>query len=502
MPGVRVLYGSKDSYELQIPAINEIESIFGIKWANKIWDGHANPPEIPGNVELGKKLSEIVGSDNVFLDASIRLKHSLGMSSPEILDVRNSNFPAIVGAVVTPDEKDIIPLLAFLESMKIHGVIYGGGTSVNGSLQSKKNAETVAISTERLRKLNISEDYAVVGSGWKGFELENNLNACGYTLGHFPESMEGSTLGGWIATKAAGQESNYYGSIEDRLLAVSIMRSDGVVADTISPRESAGLMAKDVAAGSEGKFGIITEAAVKLDRLPTKRFYRTFVVESFEAGIAFLRNMKEIPAITRLSDGVETEFSMKNSRDSIGLKYVRKVVRMRKFIDPSLLITIDNNQDRITKPPRSISIGSSPGKIWERDRYERPYLGNELWMRGIVPDTLETSARWENLVELYNSTISLFKKLQGERKFRGFIMSHISHVYPQGACIYFTFAIKSNKEPDDLIAIRDAMLSNFIRMGSPVTHHHGPGKLMRKFVDGNKLHMQSLLRDPVFSEVG
>ncbi|MCL5441957.1 MAG: hypothetical protein M1468_04750, partial [Candidatus Thermoplasmatota archaeon] len=219
-------------------------------------------------------------------------------------------------------------------------------------------------------------------------------------------------------------------------------------------------------------------------------------------GIAFLRNMKEIPAITRLSDGVETEFSMKNSRDSIGLKYVRKVVRMRKFIDPSLLITIDNNQDRITKPPRSISIGSSPAKIWERDRYKRPYLGNELWMRGIVPDTLETSARWENLVELYNSTISLFKTLQGERKFRGFIMSHISHVYPQGACIYFTFAIKSNKEPDDLIAIRDAMLSNFIRMGSPVTHHHGPGKLMRKFVDGNKLHMQSLLRDPVFSEVG
>ena len=502
MPGVRVLYGSKDGYELQITAINEIESIFGIKWAEKIWDGLANPPEVPGNIELGKELSEIVGNDNVFLDASTRLKHSLGMSSPEILGIRNGKFPVIVDAVVAPGYEDIIPLLAFLESRKMHGIIYGGGTSVNGSLQSQKGAATVSISTERLRKFQISDSYAVIGTGWKGMELEKKLNSSGYTMGHFPESMEGSTLGGWIATKAAGQESNYYGSIEDRLLAVRIIRSDGDLADTISPRESAGLMAKDIATGSEGKFGIITEAAVKLDSLPLKRYYRSFIVENFETGIAFLKNMKAIPAISRLSDGMETEFSMKNSRDSIGLKYVRKMVKIRKFSNPSLLITIDNKQDRITKPPGSISIGSSPAKIWERDRYDRPYLGNELWMRGIVPDTLETSARWENLVELYHSTISLFKTLQGERKFHGFIMSHISHVYPQGACIYFTFAIKSNKEPDDLIAIRDAMLSNFIRMGSPVTHHHGPGNLMRKFVDSRKLQMQSLLGDPVFSEVG
>ncbi|MHB1708369.1 MAG: FAD-binding oxidoreductase [Thermoplasmataceae archaeon] len=501
MPGVRVLYGSRDRYELQDPAIYEIESIFGIKWTEKVWDGTVQPPHVSANTGLGKELSEIVGSDKVSLDASTRLKHSFGMSSPEILDIRNGKFPVIVDAVVTPDDEDIIPLLAFLESRKIRGVVYGGGTSVNGSLQSQKDGVTVSISTERLRKLQISENYAVLGSGWKGLELENELNSSGYTLGHFPESMEGSTLGGWIATKAAGQESNYYGSIEDRLLAVRILRSDGVLADTISPRESAGLMAKDIAAGSEGKFGIITEAAVRLDRLPLKRYYRSFIVESFEAGIAYLRNMKAIPAISRLSDGVETEFSLLNSRNSLGLKYVRRIVRMKKFSNPSILIMVDNDQDRITKPSGSFSIGSSPAKIWEKDRYERPYLGNELWMHGIVPDTLETSARWENLAELYRSTVSLFKTLQSERKFQGFIMSHISHVYPQGACIYFTFAIKSNKEPDDLIAIRDAMLANFIRIGSPVTHHHGPGNLMRKFVEGSKLHMQSLLRDPVFSEV-
>ena len=502
MPGVRVLYGSMDGYELQATAVEEIESVFGIRWPEKPWDGMTQPPDVPPNIDLKKELSEILGRDRVFIDASTRLKHSLGMSSPEILGVRNGKYPVIVDAVVIPDDKDILPLLAFLESRKIHGIIYGGGTSVNGSLQSQKGAATISISTERLRKLQISENYAVIGSGWKGFELENELNSSGYTMGHFPESMEGSTLGGWIATKAAGQESNYYGSIEDRLLSVRMLRSDGTLADTISPRESAGLMAKDIATGSEGKFGIITEAAVKLDRLPLKRYYRSFIVESFEAGIAFLRNMKSIPAISRLSDGVETEFSLKNSRDSFGLKYVRRIVRMRKFSDPSILIMVDNDQDRITKPPRSISIGSSPAKTWERDRYKRPYLGNELWMHGIVPDTLETSARWENLAELYRSTVSLFRRLQNERKFRGFIMSHISHVYPQGACIYFTFAIKSNKEPDDLIAIRDAMLANFIRMESPVTHHHGPGNLMRKFEESSKLHMQSLLRDPVFSEVG
>ena len=499
MSAIRVLYGDRDTYGVQKSAADEIESIFGIKWDTIAWDGKVEVPDVPTNNDLGNDLSAVLGKEKVSLDPSVRLKHSFGLSSIEVEMIREGKYPDIVDAVVEPDKEDLPKLMAFLKTNGIRSIIFGGGTSVNGSLLFRRNGRTVAISVNRMKAFRLLENLAVVGSGWKGLELEKKLNESGFTTGHFPESMLSSTVGGWIATKAAGQESNYYGSIENRVTGVSLVRSDGQLEDIMSPRESSGLMARDLAIGSEGRFGLISEATIKVDRLPARRYYRSFIVRDFEAGIEYMRGLDKIPALVRMSDAAETEFSFKNTEESFGLRYVRKRIAMKGFREPCLMIMIDNDQDRITRPDNSIPLGKSPAVMWERDRYERPYLGNELWKRGIVPDTLETSALWHNMVELHRSTVGCFEDIRKERGIRGFIMSHISHLYRQGACIYFTFAIRSGDELDDISAVRDAILKNFISHGSPVTHHHGPGTLMRKYEDREKLNMQLKFTDPVFA---
>jgi len=501
MPAVRVLYGTRDKYEIHPAAVREIESIFGIKWSGILWDGKVQVPDLPEDNKLKEDLSGILDQDKISLDPERRLIHSFGLSSVEIAGLKAGRYPEIVDAVVEPEAKDLPGLIAFLKSRKIYSIIYGGGTSVNGSLHYKRKGLTIAISTDRLKEYRVVDNIAIVGSGWKGGELEKKLNESGLTAGHFPESMLASTVGGWVATKAAGQESNYYGSIEDRTIGAVVVRSDGIIRDTISPRESSGLMAKDIALGSEGRYGVITEVALKVQSLPEKRFYRAFILRDFESGIDYMKKLDGIPAVVRLSDAEETGFSLNNNEESFGIRYVRSRIRSMGFEKPCLIIMIDNDQDRIVKPPRSISLGRSPAVTWERDRFERPYLGNELWKRGIIPDTLETSAIWDNMATLHSTTLSEFEKVREARGFRGFIMSHISHVYKQGACIYFTFAIMSGNEIEDLSAVREAILNNFMTQGSPVTHHHGPGTLMRKYVEKNRIAMQALLMDPIFSEV-
>ncbi|MEM0156367.1 MAG: FAD-binding oxidoreductase [Thermoplasmataceae archaeon] len=499
MSAIRVLYGDRDTYGVQKSAVEEIESIFGIKWNAMIWDGKAEVPDLPDDAQLENDLSAVVGREKVSMDHAARLKHSFGLSSIEVEMLREGKYPEIVDAVVEPDKEDLPKLMAFLKSKNIRSIIYGGGTSVNGSILFRRSGKTIAISVGRLKEFRLLENIATVGSGWKGLELERKLNESGYTTGHFPESILSSTVGGWIATKAAGQESNYYGSIENRVVGASLVRSDGHLEDVLSPRESSGLMARDIALGSEGRFGLISEAAIKVDRLPVTRYYRSFIVRDFASGIHYMRNLDKIPALVRMSDAAETEFSFKNTAESFGLRYVRRRISGKGFREPCLMIMIDNDQNRITRPENSISLGRFPAVTWERDRYERPYLGNELWKRGIVPDTLETSALWTNMLELHRSTVEIFEKMRKEREIRGFIMSHISHLYKQGACVYFTFAIRSDNVLEDISALRDAMLENFISHGSPVTHHHSPGTLMRKFENREKLNMQSKFIDPLFA---
>ena len=493
-----VFFGSSN-YNINENTAKFIEKLFDINWNNIIWDGNVNIPYAGVDGELQKILLNCINIENISFDPMDRLKHSIGKSSIEILDSRLSVLPKIVDAVVYPDYNEVYNLLKTLKKENMHITVYGGGTSVTGGLISKYsgNGRTISIDTSRFKKIELNDGMAICGSGFTGRELEEILNTKVKTMGNFPESFNYSTVGGWISTRESGQESNQYGDIENMVCSVELARSDGLFSDPYLPRFSSGISVKDVAMGSEGKCGIILNAGIKVHDLPEKRHYYSYFFKSFKDGVKSIREMRKFPTILRLSDETETEFLFLSQDNSMVKNIFDKYLSLRNVNKGSLLILINNNNG-FKKPVNGIYSGKTIAKIWENTRYERPYFGNVLWKHGLVPDTLETSVSWENIIKLYDEAILTFNNSIKNLNITGIIMSHISHFYINGCAIYFTFIIKTDKT-DDLIKIRKNMVNTFISNGGSITHHHGLGKYFEEFAGNNAMFINSL-RDDVFDK--
>lgn len=494
---VPVLYGPEDSGNFRSSA-EYVAAKLGITLENA-WDGFADQ-EIPDTPESTRKeLLEFVPESNISFRPEDRYSHSLGMSSPEILMSRNSSIRGFVDAVLYPDYKIAGDLLRELHARNYRAVIYGGGTSVSGSLQVSNGEKVVSIDTKFFRQLHIEPGYAVIGSGYVGMEVEKRLNSFGYTLGNFPESMLHSTVGGWVATKATGQESNLYGGIEKLVLGVNLATSSGQFSDGEFPRKSTGLDFKDMAIGSEGKYGLITDVAMKLFRVPEKRYFSSYVYRSFEDGINAFSRSGRFPAVARLSDELETDFALKTAGDGALASLFRRYVNFRTGGKGALLIVVNNDFAVTPVLTNSISTGSVPAKSWLKGRFSRPGIANVLWKGGLVPDTLETSTTWDNLYPLYRKARGTFYRLRDDMGFRGEIMAHVSHLYSSGACVYFTFIIKAEDNLKALMKVRDELINCFVSNGGTVTHHHGKGPLFREHMDRELEEFQGRLADPLFS---
>lgn len=467
----------------------------------EIWDGEAEVgfPETSGDIV--DELKSFIPVEDLEFDTGMRFQHSLGKSSPEILLAKHSKIERIVDAIVYPHHKSAQDILSGLLSRGYSAIIYGGGSSVSGSLLVGKQDKVVSIDTRKLHGIQFGQNLVTMGAGWTGAEAEALVNKYGYTIGNFPESFSRSTLGGWVSTKATGQESNHYGGIENMVLAVKLVTSRGIIQDSVLPRRSSGLDARDIALGSDGKFGLLTEVTLKLWRIPEKRYFSSRIYRSFMEGIEALSHSDRFPAVARLSDELETEFALSSSGDSTSARLFRRYIKLRGFSGGSLLIMMNN--DAVFNPVSadSISGGSIPAKKWKEGRYTRPNLANQLWKGGLVPDTLETSTTWSNLYQLYSRTRGEFYSMRDSMGFRGEIMAHVSHMYRTGACIYFTFILRADDEIGVLDKVRDGLIRTFTENGGSVTHHHGVGAFFRKYVDSSLLEMQDRLADPLFRRV-
>lgn len=493
---VPVLYGPDSSKDYS-EELRFVGSRLG-KELGEVWDGCTDQdfPETPE--KLRNTLLSFLDEKDVSFVTSERISHSLGKSSPEILLAKHGAIPGIVDAVVYPSLENAGSVLAGLKEREFSAVIYGGGTSVSGSLLMTGKSPVVSIDTSRLKGMAMGEWFAVFGSGMTGQEAEREANRHGYTLGNFPESFRHSTLGGWVATKEVGQESNQYGGIERMLMGVRMVTSSGEMEDRLVPRESAGLAAKDIALGSDGRYGLITEVTLRVFRIPRHRYYSSRIYQSFKEGIDALSRTNRFPSVARLSDEVETEFALKTAGDSGMVKLYRKYVSMRGYSRGSLLIVVNNEVDIQPVKAISMSAGSAPARSWMKNRFERPGVANALWKYGLVPDTLETSATWDRLYVLYEAVRKKFNMLKEELGFSGEIMAHISHLYREGACIYFTYIIESGNEISDLERIRKGLVDTFLAIGGAITHHHGYGKYFSEYVEPEIARLQSKLEDPLF----
>jgi len=454
---------------------------------------------------LGRKalvrLERVVGAGAVSTRLPDRVVHAAGKGYPDLVRMREAKGFSLPDAVVWPgDAAEVAGVLELCSRKGIAVVPFGGGTSVVGGVEplSGEHRRVITLDTSRLRQV-ISIDrlsrVARLGAGLRGPEAEYALKAQGLTLGHFPQSFEYSTVGGWVATRSAGQASSGYGRIDDLVRGVRLVAPEGDLTLKARPASAAGPDLRELVVGSEGAFGVITDAELEVAPHPEEVRYEAFVFPGFEAGSRGLRELAQEelqPEVTRLSDEDETEFYLA----AAGLEGTRRTVLERYLsargveLRTCALAVLGWEGERgssqrrrsaamdIIRRSGGVSIGTGPGRTWARGRFEGPYLRDELMSRGVMVETLETATTWANVEHLY---VAVRSALQEEAPVVG---CHISHVYPTGCCLYFTFLAR--QEPGDLLGqwerVKRSACEGIVGAGGTITHHHGIGADHRRYL--------------------
>jgi len=468
---------------------------------NEIWSGYVDPGDLPRSEELAQILEKYVAEDRISFDPAIRVKHSIGMGGADYARILDGGLGRIVDAVIFPNEEEVSNILRSGER-SIEIVIYGGGTSVTGGVTPQgKKKYSVSLDTSNLNFLKVDPSNLIieVGAGVAGPKAEEEATRFGLTLGNFPESFYFSTIGGWISTNAAGQESNRYGRTRDMVIGVKMETPVGGFEDKVTPGESAFFKVADIAVGSEGNFGVVTRAWLRLSPRPGRLYYRTYMFPSFRDGLLSLRRSFSSgikPMISRLSDDVETSLYLDSAGDSLLVRVFRRYVSARMHgRDGSMLVVVSEKRDDLNFQG-GINIGAIPAKYWYRERYLRPLVYNSLLKMGIVAETIETSAKWDLLGEIYDSSRKIFEEIVNDMRINAILMCHASHQYLTGSVLYFTFLFHTEKNREEkLREIRDALLKNIISKGGALSHHHGIGTLQNKFLADYKGSTLSLIRE-------
>ncbi len=344
-----------------------------------------------------------------------RLAHSRGQGLPDILRLRVGAVPVAPDAVVRPADRDQV--VRVLEGCAHAGVVvvpWGGGTSVTGGVNppgGERPAVSLALDhLAGLFRLDTESGLATVGAGTTGPALEAALAHHGFTLGHFPQSWELSTVGGWIVTRSSGQESLGYGRIEDMVAGLDLVAPGGALSLPPLPASAAGPDLRHLVLGSEGRLGIVTEATLRVRRRPDELIVDTALLPSWQAGSAAARDLTRcgLPlTLLRLSDPDETQVAMAvGLAGSPAATLVRGVLRLRGMSRNACLLLTGASGDReptrrllgrarlVVRRYGGMVLGRRPGRHWREDRFRHPYLRDALLDRGIATDTLETAAPW------------------------------------------------------------------------------------------------------------
>jgi len=449
---------------------------------------------VPPSVLSSNLLSEIrgiVGDENLSDDGRTRVTHAMGKGYKDLVRLRTGRLTRLPDIVVFPPSDDAVRrLLQFAQRKRCAVIPFGGGTSVVGGLEA--HAEFPATIVLDLRRMNrvlsidVESGRATAEAGICGPDLERQLNEKGLTLGHFPQSWEFSTLGGWIATRASGGLSNRYGNMEDLLLGVRLISPVRTLEVPTLPRDSHGPSLKELILGSEGALGVITQATVRVHPLPTIYRYASRLFRTFADGVAALRAMardEALPDMAYLADPEETSFAAAGA----GLPS-EKASTGRPLLEGSLLLMgFEGTRERVGHRRRravryalrtSTSLGSGPAERWSRERFGLPYLRDSLLDHGILVDTVETAASWSDLVQVYEAGKTAIQGALVRDGTAGVVLSHVSHAYPDGASLYYTFLAlqREGQEIEQWERIKAAVTEAFLAAGAALSHHHGIGE--------------------------
>jgi alkyldihydroxyacetonephosphate synthase len=443
-------------------------------------------------------------------DAEDRLRHARGQSLPDWIALRSGKSMAYPDGVAYPSsDEEVRLLLSFARQNEIKVIPYGGGTSVVGHINPiPGDAPVLTMDMSRLNRLVVLDETShlvTFEAGVTGPEIENQLNARGYTLGHFPQSFELSTLGGWIASRSSGQQSYHYGRIENLFAGGHLETLLGEIDLPSQPASAAGPDLKQIVLGSEGRLGIVTRATMRVRMFPeTESFYGVFF-HNWEQGITAVREIAQAGvgvSMLRLSNAMETTTTLALSGKDSLVKWAGRGLRMVGFNDERSLLIFGITGDRrqanharqealeIIRAHGGLMTGTAIGKMWQKSRFYAPYLRNTLWERGYALDTLETAVPWAEVLATALETQKVIREGLAEMGEKVLVFAHLSHVYNDGASIYITYVFRRAENPEEALqrwqVLKGVASQVIVAHGGTISHQHGVGLDHAPYLEAEK----------------
>ena len=451
--------------------------------------------------EILNKFIEIVGDENIKTDDFSRANHSYGKCYFDLLKLRKGDIPTPPDAVLYPrTEDDIVKILEICNRNKIAVTPLGGQSSVTRGVETPKAGISLDLTKHLNKVIEVNEinSTVTVQSGMYGSAFEEYLNNYGdkYSCGHFPQSFEYSTVGGWVAAKGAGQASTGYGKIEHMVLSIKVVTPTGIIETKTYPASAQGWDLHQTFIGSEGTLGVITRVTMKIRKYrPDNTKYASFIFKNFESAVDAMRTVMQsgigAPHLFRISDPEESDiaFKSKNFDGTFADKFLN-IIGYKSGNRCLMFVAVEGNKSytcqlissikNITKKFGSFSLGSKPTKKWLEQRYSSAYLRDPLMDLGIMTDTLETAVMWNNLIPLWNAVRKYLKSRD-----KTVVMVHISHVYENGANLYFTFLspMKKGDELNDYTEYHKGIIETILANNGSLSHHHGVGRMLAPWME-------------------
>jgi alkyldihydroxyacetonephosphate synthase len=453
--------------------------------------------ELPPAESLSRQLVDAVGEENVFAGTEDRVRHATGCGYADLARLRSGCLDNAPDAVLLPaDAEAVRRVLDICTSEGVAVVPYGGGTSVVGGVEPLRGVHGRLISLDLARLRDVEVDRrsltARLGAGLRGPEAEAALAKHGVVLGHYPQSFEYATIGGFAATRSAGQASSGYGRFDALVSSVRLIAPAGDLQTLETPHTAAGPALRELVVGSEGVFGVIPDVTVRVRPAPRQRRYEAWMAESFDAGAEIVRALAQgpgLPDVIRVSDEEETEVSLALSgpRGVVGSLFGGYLGLRRKRRGCLIVVGLEGDEESVARR-RALSVrelrrggaaylGQSAGRSWEHGRYQGPYLRDTLMGMGAIVETLETSHTWSRLGDLHSAVGAAIKESLTAQGTPGLVFCHLSHAYADGASLYFTYIAHARRgeEVEQWRQIKRAASEAIVAAGATITHHHAVG---------------------------